>query len=79
MFWQENYGAERKAVTLVELLIVVLIIGVMTFIAVPRMGFSIITGGKAQTTAQKIAAAIRYTRSLAIANAATYLRASVLI
>lgn len=61
----------KKGVTLVELLIVVIIIGVMTFIAVPRMGFSIITGSKAQTNAQKIAAAIRYARSLAIANAAT--------
>jgi prepilin-type N-terminal cleavage/methylation domain-containing protein len=61
----------KKGVTLVELLIVVIIIGVMTFVAVPRMGFSIITGSKAQTNAQKIAAAIRYARSLAIANAAT--------
>jgi prepilin-type N-terminal cleavage/methylation domain-containing protein len=62
--------AKKSGVTLVELLIVVLIIGVMTFVAVPRMGFSIISGGKAQTTSQKIAVAIRYTRSLAIANAA---------
>lgn len=66
--------AKKSGVTLVELLIVVLIIGVMTFVAVPRMGFSIISGGKAQTTSQKIAAAIRYTRSLAIANAATNTR-----
>jgi MSHA pilin protein MshC len=62
---------KRKAVTLVELLVVVLIIGIMAFIAVPRMGLSIISGGKAQTASQQIAAAIRYTRSLAIANAAT--------
>jgi len=61
----------EKGFTLVELLIVVTLIGVMTFIAVPRMGFSLITGSKAQTNAQKIAAAIRYARSLAIANAAT--------
>ena len=61
----------EKGFTLVELLIVVILIGVMTFVAVPRMGFSLITGSKAQTNAQKIAAAIRYTRSLAIANAAT--------
>ena len=61
---------QRKAVTLVELLIVVILIGVMTFIAVPRLGLSIISGGKAQTASQQIAAAIRHTRSLAIANAA---------
>lgn len=61
----------EKGVTLVELLIVVVLIGVMTFVAVPRMGFSLITGSKAQTNAQKIAAAIRYARSLAIADAAT--------
>jgi MSHA pilin protein MshC len=63
--------SQRKAFTLAELLIVVLIIGVMAFVAVPRMDFSIITSSKAQTNAQKIAAAIRHTRSLAIENAAT--------
>jgi prepilin-type N-terminal cleavage/methylation domain-containing protein len=62
---------QKKAFTLVELLVVVMLIGVMTLIAVPRMGYSIISGGKAQTTSQKIAAAIRYTRGLAISNAAT--------
>ncbi len=64
-------AAAEKGVTLVELVIIVLIIGVMTFVAVPRMDFSIIKGGKAQTNAQKITAAIRHTRSLAIADAAT--------
>ncbi len=71
VFQGKIMAAQKSGVTLVELLIVVLLIGVMTFIAVPRMGFSIITGSKAQTNAQKIAAAIRYTRSLAVANAAT--------
>jgi prepilin-type N-terminal cleavage/methylation domain-containing protein len=61
---------QKSGVTLVELLVVVIIIGVMAFVAIPRMGFSIITGSKAKTNAQNIAAAIRYTRSLAIANAA---------
>lgn len=63
--------AKKSGVTLVELLIVVLIIGAMTFVAVPRMGLSVTTAGKTRTAAQKITAAIRYTRSLAIANAAT--------
>jgi prepilin-type N-terminal cleavage/methylation domain-containing protein len=61
---------KNNGVTLVELIIVVLIIGVMAFVAVPRMELSTITAGKAQAAAQKITTAIRYTRSLAIANAA---------
>ena len=69
-FGRKIMEPQRKAVTLVELLVVVLLIGIMTFIAVPRMGLSIISGGRAQTTAQTLAAAIRHTRSLAIANAA---------
>jgi prepilin-type N-terminal cleavage/methylation domain-containing protein len=72
LFFQGKVMTVKKSgFTLAELIIVVLIIGVMTFIAVPRIGYSIITGSKAQTNAQKIAAAIRETRSLAIANAAT--------
>ncbi|MGA2915175.1 MAG: prepilin-type N-terminal cleavage/methylation domain-containing protein [Sedimentisphaerales bacterium] len=63
--------AKRKAFTLVELLIVVAIISVMTFIAVPKMGFSLISGGKAQATTQTLAGAIRHTRTLAITNAAS--------
>ncbi len=70
-FLADEIMAKRKAFTLVELIIVVLIIGIMAFITVPRMGFSIISGGKAQATAQRLAAAIRFTRTLAITNAAT--------
>jgi prepilin-type N-terminal cleavage/methylation domain-containing protein len=72
LFWQVKKMAKRKAFTLAELIIVVLIIGVMAIIAIPRLGFSLISGGKAQATAQTLAAAIRYTRSLAITNAATF-------
>lgn len=62
---------DRKGVTLVELLLVVFIIGAMLFVAIPRLSRATITGGKVQTTAQKISSAIRYARSLAISNAAT--------
>lgn len=63
--------AQRKGVTLVELLVVVLIIAAMTFVAIPRFSMATAKAGDAQTAAQKIAAGIRYTRSLAISNAAT--------
>lgn len=59
-----------KAVTLVELLIVVMIISAFTFIAVPRMGIAAILKGKSQTAANTIASAIRLCRTLAIDNAA---------
>jgi prepilin-type N-terminal cleavage/methylation domain-containing protein len=63
-------AAPKNGVTLAELIVVVLIIGVMASVTIPRMGFSLINTGKTQTTAYKIAAAIRYARSLAISNAA---------
>jgi Tfp pilus assembly protein FimT len=62
---------KRKAVTLIELLIIVLIIAAMTFVAIPRFSMATAKAGRAAAMAQKIAAGIRYTRSLAISNAAT--------
>ena len=70
-FWLRYMEMAKKGVTLVELLIVVLIISAITFIAVPRFGMAVISIGKSQTTATKIAAAIRHCRTLAISNAAT--------
>lgn len=63
--------AQRKGVTLIEMLVVVLIIAAMTFVAIPRFSMATAKAGSAQAAAQKIAAGIRYTRSLAISNAAT--------
>jgi Tfp pilus assembly protein FimT len=63
--------AQRKGATLVEMLVVVLIIAAMIFVAVPRFSMATAQAGNAQTAAQKIAAGLRYTRSLAISNAAT--------
>jgi prepilin-type N-terminal cleavage/methylation domain-containing protein len=60
-----------KGFTLVELIIVVLIIGAMTFIAVPRMMMAVVALGKSNTGAESIAAAIRHCRTLAISDAAT--------
>jgi prepilin-type N-terminal cleavage/methylation domain-containing protein len=61
----------RKAVTLVEMLVVVLIVAIMMFVAMPRFSMATAKAGNAETAAQKIAAGIRYARSLAISNAAT--------
>ena len=62
----------RKGFTLVELIIVVLIIGAITFIAVPRMVSAIAVLGKSNTGAERLAAAIRHCRTLAISYANTY-------
>jgi len=70
VFGLEQMKKNAKAVTLVELLIVVFIISIFTFIAVPRMGMATVFKGKAQTSANQIASAIRLCRSLAISNAA---------
>ena len=60
-----------KGFTLVELVVVVMIIGVITFITVPRMVSAVVALGKSNTGAERIAAAIRQCRTLAISNAAT--------
>jgi Tfp pilus assembly protein FimT len=57
--------------TLIELIIVLLFIGILTSIAVPRFSFSAIFKKKADTTARKIVTDLRRTRMLAITNAAS--------
>ena len=61
---------KRTAYSLVELVIVVVFLGVIAAIAVPRLNFSNISGQKADTTAWKIVTDLRRTRNLAISNAA---------
>jgi prepilin-type N-terminal cleavage/methylation domain-containing protein len=61
-----------RGFTLVELLIVVLIMGALTFIAIPKLAMSVINLGKSQTGAERMAAAIRQCRTLAISNANAY-------
>ena len=64
----KNY---RSGISLVELVLVVLIIGILTAVAVPRMGMGVVVKHKVKTTAQKIATDLRRCRSLAIAEAAS--------
>jgi len=60
----------KKAYSIVELLIVVLIVGALTFITVPRLQFGTLYRKQAHTVAKKIVTDLRRTRSLAISNAA---------
>lgn len=53
-----------------ELILIVLILGVLAFVAVPKMQFATLRRQKADTVARKIATDLRLTRRLAITNAA---------
>jgi Tfp pilus assembly protein FimT len=58
------------AYSLVELLIVVIFLGIISVISVPRLNFSAISKQRAETVARKIVTDLRRTRRLAISNAA---------
>lgn len=57
-------------VTLVELILVVLFLGIFAVIAVPRLQFATLHGKQADTVAKKIVTDLRRTRRLAISDAA---------
>ena len=61
----------RKAFTLVEVLVVVLMLGVLAVIAIPRLSVAVLHRGKVEVTAAKIVADLRLARQLAITHAAT--------
>jgi len=61
----------RRAFSLVELMLIVVILGVFAAIAVPRLDYAIVRQYKAEATARKILTDLRLTRSLAISDAAT--------
>lgn len=59
-----------RAFSLVEMIIVVMWLGILAVIAVPRLNRAAISRNKAQTTARKIVTDLRLTRRLAISDAA---------
>jgi Tfp pilus assembly protein FimT len=61
---------KRKAYSLVELIIIVLIVAALAFIAVPRLQFAALYRQQADTVARKIVTNLRRTRRLAISDAA---------
>ena len=61
---------KRSAYSLVELIIIVIFLGVIAAIAIPRLNFSAVSKQSADNLAWKIVTDLRRTRSLAIANAA---------
>ena len=63
-------AAKRAAYSLIEAITVVMILGILTFIAVPRLNFSMFRGKEAGSAARQIATDLRRTRTLAISHAA---------
>ena len=61
---------KREAFTLVEAVIIVMFVGILAVIAVPRLNFAVVSKHKADTTARKIVTDFRRTRRLAISDAA---------
>ena len=61
---------KNKAFSFVELIVIVSILSILAFIAVPRFNYALISKHKAETTARKIVTDLRLTRRLAISEAA---------
>ena len=60
----------KKAFTLTELIFVIVFLGILASVAVPRFNLAMVSKKKAHCLAQKIVTDLRRSRSLAIANAA---------
>ena len=61
---------QKRAFTLIEVILVVLFLGIMAAIAIPRLSLSTLSKQKADCLAQKVVTDLRRTRRLAISNAA---------
>ena len=66
-----NMAGRKTAFTLVELIMVVMFVGILAVVAVPRLNFSAVSKQKADSAAMKIVTDLRRARRLAISDAAT--------
>lgn len=64
-------ASKRTAYSLAEMIVVVMILGALAFIAIPRLDFAAIHHKQAHTVAKTIVTDLRRTRTLAITKAAT--------
>ena len=62
---------EKKAFTLVELVLIVLFLGIFAAISIPRLNFAAVSNQKVECLATKIVTDLRRTRTRALHNAAT--------
>ncbi|MGA2172518.1 MAG: type II secretion system protein [Sedimentisphaerales bacterium] len=62
---------QRTGYSLIEVIMVVLIIGALTFIAVPRLNFAALYHKQAHAAAMQVVTDLRRTRTMAISMAAT--------
>jgi Tfp pilus assembly protein FimT len=69
---QQGYGSRHHSgFTVAELLIIILILGAVTYIAVPRLQWGAVHYLEAKTVARKLVTDLRRTRSLALRDGAT--------
>ncbi len=64
-------AAKKSGYSVIEMIVVVLIVGALAFIAVPRLNLAALYKKQSHTVAKKIVTDLRRTRRLAISDAAT--------
>ena len=62
--------AKKRAFTLVELILVVLFLGAISAICIPRLNFAVVSNQQVECLVSKIVTNLRRTRTFAISNAA---------
>jgi len=70
LLWGSHMTRQKNAFSLVELILVVIFLGILAAISMPRFSFSAVSKQKADCQARKIITDLRRTRALAISDAA---------